>query len=145
MAILEACFSLSRAICMKKSASSPDPDTVEYDDVTAAEIEKWAERERARRRAWLEGPTEEEKDEWTAAERRRRRREPGHRYDDEDLVEGRRVADRWQRDVGLALAGIAGRIMDSPYSLLGNLIREGRQLEDEYYPPRRRRRVPLDD
>lgn len=133
---------------MKKSASSSDRDA-EHDDntVSATDIEKWTEREKARRRAWLEGPTEDEKEEWAAAERRRRRylRARDHDYDDEDLSEGRRIADRWQREVGLALAGLAGRIIDSPYSLLGNLVREGRQFEEEYFPPRRRRRVPRDD
>ncbi|TPQ29165.1 hypothetical protein C2U70_28760 [Bradyrhizobium guangdongense] len=133
---------------MTKSAA-PRDQAADYDDdvVSAADIEKWTERERARRRAWLEGPTDEEKEEWAATERRRRlhRRAHDHDNDDEDFSEGRRVADRWQREVGLALAGIAGRIMDSPYSLLGNLIREGRQLEDDYLPRRRRRRVPSDD
>lgn len=133
---------------MRKSASSSVREAEPDDNsVSAADVEKWTERERARRRAWLEGPTDEEKEEWAATERRRRRylRADEHGYDDDDLSEGRRIADRWQREVGLALAGLAGRIIDSPYSLLGNLIREGRQFEEDYFPPRRRRRVPRDD
>src|ERR1700676_3054600 len=127
----------------KPRASDPDRD---LDLVNESEIEGWAERERKRRKAWLEGPTDEEKQEWAELEwLRRRRRDRDHPMED-GMAEGQRIADRWQRDIGLALAGIAGRLINAPYSLLGNLVIEGRQREDEYYAVRRkRRRVPSDD
>jgi hypothetical protein len=115
--------------------------------VTDDEINTWAERERERRRKWLEGPSEEEKREWARLERRRRRAAMEHEEEDEgDISEGRRMADRWERDVALALAGVASRLIDSPYRMLGNLVREGREWEDKQRSSRRRRpRVWLDD
>ena len=122
---------------------------METDLVSESEIKAWAERERERRRQWLEGPNEEEKQEWARLERRRRRRagsETKADYDEDELEEGRRLADRWERDVALALAGVASRLVDSPYKLLGNLVREGREWEDRQRASRRRRpRVWMDD
>jgi hypothetical protein len=122
---------------------------METDLVSESDIKAWAERERERRRLWLEGPNEEEKQEWARSERRRRRRaafEPKDDYDEDEIEEGRRLADRWERDVALALAGVASRLVDSPYRLLGNLVREGREWEDKHRGPRRRRpRVWMED
>jgi hypothetical protein len=122
---------------------------METDIVSESDIKAWAERERERRRLWLEGPSEEEKQEWARSERRRRRRtafETNDDFNEDEIEEGRRLADRWERDVALALAGIASRLVDSPYRLLGNLVREGREWEDKHRGPRRRRpRVWVDD
>jgi hypothetical protein len=123
---------------------APEMET-DTDIVSEKEMELWAEREKRRRKAWLEGPTEEEKRDWAERERRRRTPHTGS-IGEEDLDEGRRVADRWQRDIGWAVAGLASRMIDSRYALLGNLVREGRQREDEYQASRpRRRRVYSDD
>lgn len=131
-----------------RTTNSPDA-RIETDLVSASEIEAWAKREHERRRLWLEGPSEEEKQEWADLQRRRRRRkasEPESDYDDDGIEEGRRVADRWERDVALALAGVASRLVDSPYRLLGNLVREGREWEDKHRESRRRRpRVWMED
>jgi hypothetical protein len=113
--------------------------------VSNADVEVWATRVRAQRRAWLEGPSEEEKRAW--AERERRRRTRGLERDDydDDEYEGRRIAERWRRDLELVLTGLAGRIVEPPYALIGNLAREGRRYEDEFHHARRRRRRVLAD
>jgi hypothetical protein len=117
------------------------------DAVTEADIEAWAAAEKRRRQAWLEGPTEEEKQAWADSERLRRLSGIPFNPADVDtmIAEGRRVSDRVHRDLSLALAGAASEIVNSPYRILGSLIRAGRELEDEHYTPRRRsRRVPMD-
>jgi hypothetical protein len=114
--------------------------------VGETEPEAWAARVRAQRRAWLEGPTEDEKQAWAERERRRRARRAEQEDYDDDGSEGRRIAERWRRDLELVLAGLVGRIIEPPHALLGNLIREGRRHEDEfYYARRRRKRVLADD
>ena len=121
------------------SDTANEPWSVPEPDVTA-----WAERERKRRQAWLEGPNEEEKQAWADAERQRRKRQ----YRDElldidlfdiDLEEGRRFADRM-------IAGFQNRMVDTPLRKLGDLLREGRSVEDRKKEPlRRRRRVYPDE
>jgi len=135
---------------MNKKPRSPD-STQDHDPgedlVSKSDIDSWAERERQRRRAWLEGPSDQERDDWASSERRRRRwRQRLPVVDEDDVAEGRRIADRWQRDAELILTGIAGRLVESPFSLLGYLAREGREFEDEFdVPRRRRRRASADD
>jgi hypothetical protein len=107
------------------------------DVLTDDEAELWAEREKKRRKAWLDGPSEEEKREWLES---RRRSERDSSTDSEDIDEGRRIANRWQRDIGWALTGLASRLIDYRYGVLGNLVREGREWEEEYRAARRRRR-----
>jgi hypothetical protein len=107
--------------------------------VPETEIAAWAERERKRRQAWLEGPNEEEKQAWADAERHRRKREYLDDLLDIDLDEGRRMTDR-------LIAGVTNRMIESPLRALGNLIREGRDAEARQREPlRRRRRVYPDD
>ena len=107
--------------------------------VPETEIAAWAERERKRRQAWLEGPNEEDKQAWADAERQRRKRQYREELLDMDLDDGRRMADR-------LLAGVANRMVEAPLRKLGNLIREGQDAEDRQKEPlRRRRRVYPDD
>ena len=117
-----------------KRTSSLNADS---DVLTDDEAELWAEREKKRRKAWLDGPSEEEKREWLES---RRRSERDSSTDSEDIDEGRRIANRWQRDIGWALTGLASRLIDYRYGVLGNLVREGREWEEEYRAARRRRR-----
>jgi len=120
----------------RDACSSDDP----YHGIPKSEVEAWSERERERRRKWLEGPSEEEKREWAARQARRRRLDKDRHLDDEDLEEGRRVADRLQHDAALALVGAANRLVEAPYRILGDLVRAGRGWEDEFLAPARRRR-----
>jgi hypothetical protein len=126
------------------------PKSSDPDAVSESEIEAWAEREHKRRQAWLEGPSESERQEWARLERRRRIREhhdyPEYWSLDAELAEGRRITDRWQRDLAFALTGVVSRLVESPYRILGSLIREGRERESEHYAPKGRKpRVRLDD
>src|SRR5260370_28052676 len=66
--------------------------------VPEADIAAWAERERKRRQAWLEGPNEEDKQAWADAERQRRKRQYREELLDIDLFdiyldEGWRMAE----------------------------------------------------
>jgi hypothetical protein len=118
----------------RRSDPADDPWTV-----SETEIAAWAERERKRRQAWLEGPDEDEKQEWADAERLRRKRQYRDELLDIDLDEGRRMADR-------LIAGFTNRMVDAPLRKLGDLMREGRDVEDRHKEPlRRRRRVYPDD
>ena len=108
-------------------------------EVPEADVTAWAERERKRRQAWLEGPDEEEKQAWADAERHRRKREYLDELLDMDIDEGRRMADR-------LITGFANRMVETPLRKLSNLMREGRDVEDRQREPlRRRRRVYPDD
>lgn len=118
----------------RRSERADDPWEVPAEDIAA-----WAERERKRRQAWLEGPDEEEKQAWADAERKRRKREYREELLDMDLDEGRRMADR-------LIAGVANRMVEAPLRRLGNLMREGQDAEDRHNEPlRRRRRVYPED
>ena len=123
----------------KSSRESRRPDAADPWAVPESDIAAWAERERKRRQAWLEGPDEEEKQAWADAERLRRKREYREELFDMDLEEGRRMADR-------LIAGVTNRMVEAPLRKLGDLIREGRDSEDRQKNPlRRRRRVYPDD
>ncbi len=119
------------------------PRTPKSDTDSRNDAERWADREKKRRKAWLDGPSEEEKQEWL--ERHSRRREYDNSSEDEDIEEGRRIATRWERDIGWAVTGLVSRLMDSRYALLGNLVREGREAEDNYLASRRRRKRVFSD
>jgi hypothetical protein len=117
--------------------------TSKSDTDSSNEADRWADREKKRRKAWLDGPSEEEKQEWL--ERRSRRKGYDNSSEDEDIEEGRRIAARWERDFGWAVTGLVSRLMDSRYAILGNLVREGREAEDLYLASRRRRRRVFSD
>jgi hypothetical protein len=117
---------------------------VKHSAVSDADVEAWAERERKRRAEWAEGPTENDKRAYARGEHWRRGGSFGGRRD--DVVEGRRVVERVQRDSTLALLGVAAMVAEAPYRLIGSLVRAGREWEDEFHvPPRQRRRVVLDE
>jgi hypothetical protein len=128
---------------MEGHASGHEPDGEEF--VSETDVDGWAARERARRRAWLEGPSEEEKTAWAKRERHRRARQTERGDYEDDEVEGRRMAERWRREAELVLTGLASRILETPYALLGTVSREGRRHEDEFKNIRRRRKRVLPD
>jgi hypothetical protein len=132
---------LPRRLTMSKSSKEFRRSDPAYDPWAVPETETaaWAERERKRRQAWLEGPDEEEKQAWADAERKRRKREYRDELLDIDLDEGRQMADQ-------LIAGFTNRMVEAPLRKLGNLIREGRDAEDRQKEPlRKRRRVYPDD
>ena len=128
----------------RPSDTAPDMANEPW-SVSEPDIAAWAERERKRRQAWLEGPNQEEKQAWADAERQRRKRQYRDELLDVDffnvdtLEEGRRFADRM-------MAGITNRMVDTPLRKLGDLLREGRSVESRQKEPlRKRRRVYPDE
>jgi hypothetical protein len=56
----------------RSTARTSSRRTRTVSEPTDDDVERWADDERRRRQAWLEGPTEREKLEWAAVQRRRR-------------------------------------------------------------------------
>jgi hypothetical protein len=139
---------MSKASTESRRSESDRMSEHEPWSVSDADVAAWAEREKKRRQAWLEGPNEDEKEAWADAERQRRKRQ--YREDlldidlfDIDLDEGRRMADRMADRM---VAGFKERMVDSPLRMLGDLLRDGRDSEHRSREPlRRRRRVHPDD
>jgi hypothetical protein len=115
-------------------------------DPTDAEVEEWAARERARRQAWLGGPSPEEREAFARKERERRLAEvegrpprmwPGQRY--------ARDTQRYARETQLAAEGAASLVTRWWRRTRAELVRAGREWEEELARPRPQRRIPLDD
>jgi len=113
---------------------------------TDQEVEEWAEREKRRREAWLAGPSEAEKRDWSR--RRRELSELRDQYgasDEPDSELERDLERRLRRDIHLARAGMLGLVLNLPYSLGARLIRSGLDAQYDYYTePAFRRRMPPD-
>ena len=111
---------------------------------TDQEVETWAEREKNRREAWLAGPSEAEKREWSRRQRELSElRELYGASDDRDSELERELEQRLRRDAHLARAGILGLFLNLPYSVGAKLIRSGLDAQYNYYTePAFRRRMP---
>jgi hypothetical protein len=107
-----------------------------------ADIDAWAQREQARRRAWLEGPSEEERVEWAERERARRRAEAGF---EERAAEMARRGRRYSREAQLATEGALSLMMRFSRHAFDDLVRAGRDWEDDTSRMRQGRRIRLDD
>ena len=111
---------------------------------TQAEIDAWAARGRARREAWLKGPTR--------GGARRVREAPPHRRLADTFDEGEQMVDE-----GAGAGSASGARASSPprarsslfYKFsrrtFAELVKAGREWEEDTALPSRRRRVPLDD
>ena len=113
---------------------------------TDQEVDAWAEREKNRREAWLAGPSEEEKREWSRRQRELNAvRELYGASDEPDSELERELEQRLRRDAHLARAGILGLFLNLPYSVGAKLIRSGLDAQYDYYTePAFRRRMPPD-
>ena len=111
---------------------------------TQAEIDAWVERERARRQAWLNGPSDDER---AIYARRLRQRRLAEAFDDGEarLTESVRRGMRYGREGQLAAEGAAALLYRLSRRTLAEFIRAGREWEEETAMPTRRRRVTLDD
>lgn len=109
-----------------------------------AEIDAWVERERARRRAWLEGPSEEERADYASHLRRRRLAQA---FDDGELMiqERMRQGIRYSREAQLAAEGAMSVLYRWSRQTFSELVKAGREWEEETALPQARRRVPMDD
>jgi hypothetical protein len=111
---------------------------------TQAEIDAWVERERQRRKAWLDGPSADEREAYAD---RLRRRNLADRFGEgeERLNESVRVGIRYSREAQLAAEGAVAMIYRFTRKTFAELVEAGRQWEEETSLPPRRRRVPIDD
>ena len=115
-------------------------------ELTDQEVEEWAEREKKRRAAWLAGPSEAEKREWSRRQRDIRELREQYGPSDQPAPEFQRLLERrLRRDMYLARAGILDLLVHWPHRLGARLIRSGLDAQYDYYTePAFRRRVPPD-
>src|SRR5215204_1317551 len=135
---------------MVESREQPDTFAVEpplSEDVklepTDAEIEAWAEEERRRRQTWVQGPTAEERAEFARRERERRLAEL--EGSDAWVAERARQMGRVGREAQLATEGAISLLVKWSRHTFEALVDAGREWEEEFGRPRRRRRVSMDD
>jgi hypothetical protein len=107
------------------------------------EVDAWAERERQRRKAWLEGPTAEEREAY--AKRHRERRLMSLGADLDDRLARARIRVPSPRDAQLIAEGAMSVMWKWSRRQLESLERAGRDWEEEVTSQRRRKRVPMDD
>ena len=127
----------------KKAAAAVDDTTVDLGP-SEAEIDAWADRERARRQAWLDGPSATERAEYAQHVRQRRVAEA---FDEGELrlEEGVRTGLRYGRETQLAMEGAMTLFYRWSRRTFADLVRAGREWEEDTALPRARRRVPMDD
>jgi hypothetical protein len=125
---------------------SDDPTTDEAAGLepTQAEIDAWVARERERRQAWLNGPSDEEREAYASRLRQRRLAEA---FDEGEarIEEGVRKGVRYGREAQLAAEGAMAVLLRWSRRTFDDMVRAGREWEEETSLPNRRRRVPLDD
>ncbi len=111
---------------------------------TQAEIDAWAERERARRQEWLSGPSDEER---AAYARQVRQRRLAETFDEGEhrLEEGMRQGLHYGREAQLAAEGAMTMLYRWSRRTFAELVKTGREWEEDTAMPRVRRRVPMDD
>ena len=111
---------------------------------TQAEIGDWVAREKERRQAWLNGPSEAERMEYAQRLRQRRLAEA---FDEGEakIAESVRLGMHYGRETQLAAEGAMALFYRFSRRTLTELIRAGRDWEQETAIPNRRRRVPLED
>ena len=111
---------------------------------TQAEIDAWVAKERERRQAWLNGPTPEERDAYALRLRQRRLADT---FDEGEamLTDSVRRGMRLGREGQLAAEGAVALLYRYSRRTLAELVRAGREWEEETSLPIRRRRVSMDD
>ena len=111
---------------------------------TEAEIEAWAAAEKRRRQEWLSGPTAEEKADYA---QRVRHRHLSEAFDESEarIAETVRMGMRAGRETQLAAEGAMALLYRFSRRSFAELVRAGREWEEETALPTRRRRVSLDD
>lgn len=127
-----------------KAAGDAEADQPIAVEPTRAEIDEWAAREKQRRAAWLNGPSPEERAEY--ANRVRQRRVADAFDEGESRVsESVQLGVRYGREAQLAAEGAMTLFYRWSRRRMAELVRAGREWEEETTLPNRRRRVPLDD
>jgi hypothetical protein len=125
-----------------------EPNTADVGP-TDAEIENWAQQERARREAWLQGPTQAQKSDWAARERTRRLAEGSLKSAASRLAPGENpmfLMQRYAREAQLAAEGAVSLVFNlSVRDVFDQLVQAGRDWEEEYTSRPVRRRIALDE
>ena len=111
---------------------------------TQAEIDAWVAKERERRQAWLNGPSPEERD---AYAQRLRQRRLADTFDEGEamLTDSVKRGMRLGREGQLAAEGAVALLYRFSRRTFAELVRAGREWEEETSLPTRRRRVSMDD
>src|SRR5262245_20226066 len=135
----------------RRGGSMTDPVTKAADaaettslEPTQAEIDAWAERERARRQAWLAGPSEDERAEYASLVRERRMAEA---FDEGEhrLQEGMRQGLHYGREAQLATEGAMTLLFRWSRRTFAELVKAGREWEEDRATPPARRRIRRED
>ncbi len=115
-----------------------------YIEPTEAEIDDWAARERQRREAWVKGPNDEERELYARQLRQRRLAET---FEDGEarLAESLRLGVHFGRETQLAAEGAIALLLRYSRRTFADLVRAGREWEEETTLPPRRRRVSMKD
>ena len=124
----------------RRPATPPRTEPIALEP-TEAEIDEWAAREKQRREAWLNGPTDEER---AAYARRLRQRRLAEAFDEGEhrIEESVRLGLHYGRETQLAAEGAMTLLYRWSRRTLAELVRAGREWEEETALPNRRRRVP---
>jgi hypothetical protein len=111
---------------------------------TQTEIDAWVAKERERRQAWLNGPSPEEREAYALRLRQHRLADT---FDEGEamLADSVRRGMRLGRDGQLAAEGAAALLYRYSRRTFSELVRAGREWEEETSLPTRRRRVSMDD
>ena len=126
------------------ASSNAAIDEAADSEPTQAEIEAWAAAERARREAWLNGPSAEEREAYALRLRQRRLADT---FDEGEaiLADSVRRGMRLGREGQLAAEGAVALMYRFSRRTLTELVKAGREWEEETSLPTRRRRVSMDD
>ena len=119
-------------------------DKAEGLEPTQAEIDAWVAKERERRQAWLNGPTPEEREAYALRLHQRRLADT---FDEGEamLTDSVRRGMRLGREGQLAAEGAVALLYRYSRRTIAELVRAGREWEEETSLPIRRRRVSMDD
>ena len=119
-------------------------DKAEGVEPTQAEIDAWVAKERERRQAWLNGPTPEEREAYALRLHQRRLADT---FDEGEamLTDSVRRGMRLGREGQLAAEGAVALLYRYSRRTIAELVRAGREWEEETSLPIRRRRVSMDD
>jgi hypothetical protein len=129
---------------MKNAADDAAVETTPALEPSEAEIDAWAAREKARRAAWVAGPNDKERAEYAKHLRQRRLAEA---FDESEhmLQERMRLGLHYGREAQLAAEGAMAVAYRWSRRTLAELVRAGREWEEDTALPTRRRRVRIDD
>src|SRR5436190_13415450 len=129
---------------MTRAADDAAAEATPALEPSQAEIDAWAAREKARRAAWVAGPNDDERAAYASHLRQRRLAET---FDEGEfrLQEGMRLGLHYGREGQLAAEGAMALLYRWSRRTFSELVKAGREWEQDTALPRARRRVSMDD